>query len=203
LMVARGRLGPGLVAPARRRGGIAAGFARRILVRAGQGAVATALAPATAATLLLRRVGFRCRRLHVRIRRGGHPFRYVSFRRRLPGVRLVAASATSAVAAPLVAAMGFALAGIGTAAAALTTLALACRPVVRGAVRALPVDILRALLAGGGQGLAGRRPGLHQPGRLQLPARNALADVGLDVRQRDRIGLAGETDGIALGTQAR
>src|SRR5690606_33142790 len=134
LMVARGQLGPGLVAPARRRGGIAAGFARRILVRAGQGAVATALAPATAATLLLRRVGFRCRRLHVRIRRGGHPFRYVSFRRRLPGVRLVAASATSAVAAPLVAAMGFALAGIGTAAAALTTLALAWRPVVRGAV---------------------------------------------------------------------
>ncbi len=43
----------------------------------------------------------------------------------------------------------------------------------------------------------------HQQFRIHLRDRNALADIGLDVRQRHRVQIAGEADRVALGAQPR
>src|SRR5882762_10188486 len=84
----------------------------------------------------------------------------------------------------------------------------------RAAARSAATTATAATAAAAAAGLAGPRGAFAPHGRgwggdfrqvagLDGRARNLMADVALDVRQRDGVFLATEADGIALGTGAR
>src|SRR5690606_9348551 len=145
-----------------------------------------ALAAAAAAALARGTLAFGSR---GRGRRGG---RFGPGRRGRRG-RLAPARARAALAA-----LAAFAARAATATAAATALLLG-----RALLARLAEDLAHALAVLVGRALAGCARQGHQQFRGHRLDRDLLLDVGLDVRQRHRVTLAGEADRVALGAQPR
>src|SRR5690606_13434582 len=155
-----------------------------------------ALAAAAAAALARGTLAFGSR---GRGRRGGRfgPGRR-GRRARLAGGTLGRGRLAPARARAALAALAALAARAATATAAATALLLG-----RALLARLAEDLAHALAVLVGRALAGCARQGHQQFRGHRLDRDLLLDVGLDVRQRHRVTLAGEADRVALGAQPR
>src|SRR5690606_36501984 len=119
-------------------------------------------------------------------------------RARLAGGTLGRGRLAPARARAALAALAALAARAATATAAATALLLG-----RALLARLAEDLAHALAVLVGRALAGCARQGHQQFRGHRLDRDLLLDVGLDVRQRHRVTLAGEADRVALGAQPR